>query len=168
MTIAMLAAAIAFAPSTGRPSLGEAKHLAKILFTCADRFPRDANIDAPLLAAVAWRESGFRPDAVREPKTEGGPSMLGLMQLHEGFIPTRMLASRSWADPKANVEEFRVKLLRLFRHHRDNCPNDDHHLIAHHFSGYRVTPKARKAAAEVMRRRDALLSMVRPAARPAA
>lgn len=166
MSIALLAFAIASVPSTGSPSAAEAKRLAIIFYACADRFPPVADVDPGLIAATAWRESGFRPGAVRKPEDPKKPRMLGLMQLSERFLPMRLEASGRWRDPVENVDEFCAKLGRTWRHHSKHCVPGAHHVIAHHFAGFRITPRAFNTSLEVLRRRDELRRLMTPAEPP--
>ncbi len=155
--LALLAAAIIAVPSSGNPSGNEAKVLARIFIECASTFPPEADVDPELLVALAWKESGFRANAVNA--APGKSRMLGLFQLNEHFLGVRMMLQ--WQEPRANTQEFCVKLHRVWRHHEKNCDPNDHHVVAHHFSGYRITPKARLAAADTLRRRATIRRMMK-------
>lgn len=150
-----LIVAILQLPSTGNPTEVEAKSIAAPIAACAERLAHP-EIDAPLLVAVVWRESGFRVDAIR--KKNGKPRMLGLAQLNERFLDPAV----DWRDPDENVREFCKKLRRVAREHRKRCAPGDHHVVLHHFSGFAVTPRARRVVKEVLRRRAIVIEKMAP------
>lgn len=110
----------------------EAARLATLFVSVA--VPR---VDAWLLAAFAWVESGFRPWAVEGDKGvrghTGGPG-LGLYQHHVRWYDPECSFDVVCASRAEVVEE-----LRWARWHATHCRGlKPHDVLAHHFGGVRV------------------------------
>lgn len=148
--IAVLTTVIMAVPSTGSPGPVYAKRLATAFTECAERLP---DLDAWHIAALAWLESGFRLGAVLA--KEGKPRMVGILQLNERWLPPDHRAfNLSW-----HMAHWCSMAEKWIARHR-SCEPGSHHLLAHHFGGYRVSPAAKAAALRVLERRRRLLIRV--------
>lgn len=148
--IEILVAVIMAVPSSGSPNAAAARKMATEFVRCAERLP---DIDAWHVAALAWEESGFRLDAVLA--KDGKPRMLGILQLNERWLP----ADHQAFNLKWHMARWCSMVEKWAARHR-SCPPGSHHLLAHHFGGYRVSKAARAAAIRVLERRRRLLNRV--------
>jgi len=140
----------------------EATHLAEA-FMSAVRHPKTPHdVDSWFLAALAWTESGFRPDAV-----EGDGGVLGrgrgpgfgLFQ-HHGAYSSKPCA----LDPDCAAKEEVLKAARWVSWHIGHCEGKlkPHDWVAHRFAGNYAESNERAitSAAKVRERRATLWESV--------
>jgi hypothetical protein len=93
---------------SGRPSGDLAAVVAVEALRCEARGLPDARW---LLPALAWVESGMRPEAVR-PAQRGNPRMLGMWQFHEGYLKAVDVRAERWRDVQWAARTACDKLLK--------------------------------------------------------